>query len=693
MNRLGGPANQSNQPHTINGISLVKSSANSSVPQLQSSQSIQLGGANNIVVQLPNGGGSTSSNQPFRTSAQQSVITLGSSGGAQVNSNGHIVLNNQSRQILVAGGGGVTTASQNIRQVPIILSNGQAAVLNGATAAPQSVISQPQQLIKMSNGQTMALTNGKLCVIPATTAAINGNQGYSNIIQSVTQNGLRKNGPTVIQVGSGGAGESKIVSTSQHQVMSVGSSSHLPVQPSPIYSNHLSQSPSIQIQSVQAAQSTLCAAVNNQSNNVNIVQQRPVHSTTIFNRANTTAPTHTILKQEQGRVMVGGGDSFSLAQPPPLTPIVAATGINKANNAGVNITNAGISTANNSANAGISTASNSGISLAKASVSSSSPSLLHSQSLSGSGGTGLMSSHMSSQSSVPGSSGVLSVQSRGVLAPVSSATTALNLKTEPIKQEIKNEVAAETQDVEELQPTAGPTKEEEPEMDIFINNVVCSFSVKCHLNLKEIALTGSNVEYRRENGMVTMKLRHPYTTASIWSSGKVTCTGANTEEDARLAARKFSRILQKLDDKYKNIGIKNWRIVNVLGTCNLPFGIKIVPFSQAFKEASYEPELHPGVTYKLKHPKATLKIFSTGSITVTAPSVANVQAAVEHIYPKVCEYQKPKDPEELKADLLRGIKRRHYITNAVGEKCKAKKKAKMMAKQGYISDEDTSDKE
>lgn len=32
---------------------------------------------------------------------------------------------------------------------------------------------------------------------------------------------------------------------------------------------------------------------------------------------------------------------------------------------------------------------------------------------------------------------------------------------------------------------------------------------------------------------------------------------------------------------------------------------------------SYEPELHPGVTYKLKTPKATLKIFSTGSITVT----------------------------------------------------------------------------
>lgn len=32
---------------------------------------------------------------------------------------------------------------------------------------------------------------------------------------------------------------------------------------------------------------------------------------------------------------------------------------------------------------------------------------------------------------------------------------------------------------------------------------------------------------------------------------------------------------------------------------------------------SYEPELHPGVTYRLTNPKATLKIFSTGSVTVT----------------------------------------------------------------------------
>lgn len=143
----------------------------------------------------------------------------------------------------------------------------------------------------------------------------------------------------------------------------------------------------------------------------------------------------------------------------------------------------------------------------------------------------------------------------------------------------------------------------------------------------------------------------------------------------------------------------------------MPWAIKIVNFSERFKkEASYEPELHPGVTYKLKTPKATLKIFSTGSITVTgkeiyitytpniiihiqtqrhsiiasqfvsrfsifkmfpffflilylhsplkpfkpsASSVANVQAAIEHIFPLVYEFRKKRVvpvPEEIVID-------------------------------------------
>lgn len=84
---------------------------------------------------------------------------------------------------------------------------------------------------------------------------------------------------------------------------------------------------------------------------------------------------------------------------------------------------------------------------------------------------------------------------------------------------------------------------------------------------------------------------------------------------AKVAARRYARCLQKLGF---NVRFHNFRVVNVLGTCSMPWGIKIVAFSECYKrQACYEPELHPGVTYKLDTPKATLKIFSTGSITVT----------------------------------------------------------------------------
>lgn len=190
-----------------------------------------------------------------------------------------------------------------------------------------------------------------------------------------------------------------------------------------------------------------------------------------------------------------------------------------------------------------------------------------------------------------------------------------------------------------------------PDIDIFISNVVCTFSVRCHLNLKRIGMEGRNVEYKREAGKVLMKLRKPYCTATIWSSGKITVTGNSSESDAKMCARRIARQLQKLGFR---VHFHQFQVVNVLGTCRLPFAIRIAQFSEGHTQsASYEPEIHPAVTYKIKSPKATLKIFSTGSITVTAPSVENVQHAIHHIYPLVephqmerIEKKQPKQPNK-----------------------------------------------
>uniref|UniRef100_A0AAG5DA56 TATA box-binding protein-like 1 n=1 Tax=Anopheles atroparvus TaxID=41427 RepID=A0AAG5DA56_ANOAO len=256
-----------------------------------------------------------------------------------------------------------------------------------------------------------------------------------------------------------------------------------------------------------------------------------------------------------------------------------------------------------------------------------------------------------------------------VTTSTTTTTTASNLASTVVSAPTDNAPAAGATELplDTKETIAEDEQEEEPEIDIVINNVVCSFSVRCHLNLREIALNGYNVEFRRENGMVTMKLRRPYTTASIWSSGKITCTGATSEVQAKIAARRYSRCLQKLGF---NVRFRNFRIVNVLGTCSMPWGIMIVNFSEKYKkDASYEPELHPGVTYKLQTPKATLKIFSTGSITVTAASVAFVQAAIEHIFPLVYEFRKKRSPLEKLELMKQPAFDPHDVNHLIEEDC------------------------
>ncbi|XP_038056621.1 TATA box-binding protein-like 1 [Patiria miniata] len=189
-----------------------------------------------------------------------------------------------------------------------------------------------------------------------------------------------------------------------------------------------------------------------------------------------------------------------------------------------------------------------------------------------------------------------------------------------------------------VEPTSHHDEEENgtdatPSIDIFINNVVCTFSVRCHLNLKKIGMEGINVEYRKEYGKVNMRFRNPNATCTIWSSGRVSITGNNSEDNAKKTARRCARAIQKLGFRVR---FNNFQVVNVLGTCAMPFGIKIAKFTMEHpRVASYEPELHPAVTYRLKSPRATLKIFSTGSITVTAPCVENISLAIQHIYPLV----------------------------------------------------------
>lgn len=131
---------------------------------------------------------------------------------------------------------------------------------------------------------------------------------------------------------------------------------------------------------------------------------------------------------------------------------------------------------------------------------------------------------------------------------------------------------------------------------------------------------------------VIMRIREPKTTALIFASGKMVVTGAKSEDDSKLASRKYARIIQKLGFNAK---FTDFKIQNIVGSCDIKFPIRLEGLaSKHHNFSSYEPELFPGLIYRMIKPKIVLLIFVSGKIVLTGAKVREeIYQAFEMIYP------------------------------------------------------------
>ncbi|XP_005089151.1 TATA-box-binding protein [Aplysia californica] len=173
-----------------------------------------------------------------------------------------------------------------------------------------------------------------------------------------------------------------------------------------------------------------------------------------------------------------------------------------------------------------------------------------------------------------------------------------------------------------------------------LQNIVCTVSLATKLDLKTIALRARNAEYNPKRfAAVIMRIREPRTTALIFSSGKMVCTGAKSEESAKLAARKYARIVQKLGFPAKFLDFK---IQNMVGSCDVRFPIRLEGLVLTHAQfSSYEPELFPGLIYRMVKPRIVLLIFVSGKVVLTGAKVrTEIYEAFENIYPILKGFRK-----------------------------------------------------
>lgn len=164
---------------------------------------------------------------------------------------------------------------------------------------------------------------------------------------------------------------------------------------------------------------------------------------------------------------------------------------------------------------------------------------------------------------------------------------------------------------------------EEPVGDIVIKiqNMVCTLNLGLQLDLVKITQTARNAEYNPTRFQaVIMRIREPKATSLMFRTGKVIVTGTKSESDCHLAAQKFVKILDKVGYPLvaTDLNKYQYKIQNMTATCDFgfPIGLEALIYAQS-SCATYEPELFPGLVYRMVTPKVVLLIFVSGKVVLT----------------------------------------------------------------------------
>lgn len=150
-----------------------------------------------------------------------------------------------------------------------------------------------------------------------------------------------------------------------------------------------------------------------------------------------------------------------------------------------------------------------------------------------------------------------------------------------------------------------------------IQNVVVSVKLNRDINLKKVTEAYRDAEENMNKFPgICLHLSNPKCAILLFSNGKLVVTGLKDSADAPI-------VVNKVIERLKNIGItiKNepdYQIVNIVVSLELSIGyINLDRASLYLDHSIYEPEVFPGLIYRIFDPRAVFLIFSSGKVVLT----------------------------------------------------------------------------
>ncbi len=155
-------------------------------------------------------------------------------------------------------------------------------------------------------------------------------------------------------------------------------------------------------------------------------------------------------------------------------------------------------------------------------------------------------------------------------------------------------------------------------IDIKVENVVANARIADNLDLQYIESKLEDAVFTKKKfpGLV-YRTREPKSAFLIFRSGKVVCTGSKTAEGVRA-------VMDKLSSDLRSIGIDvvehpEFRVQNIVASANIgkELNLGAIVVGLELEGMEYEPEVFPGLVYRIDEPKSAILIFSSGRLVIT----------------------------------------------------------------------------
>nr|QNO54035.1 TATA-box-binding protein 2 [Methanosarcinales archaeon ANME-1 ERB6] len=174
-------------------------------------------------------------------------------------------------------------------------------------------------------------------------------------------------------------------------------------------------------------------------------------------------------------------------------------------------------------------------------------------------------------------------------------------------------------------------------LNIKVENVVANARIADELDLNYIESQLEDAVFTKKKfpGLV-YRTKDPKSAFLIFRSGKLVCTGSKTEEGVR-------KVMDKLSADLRGIGVEvvehpEFRVQNIVASASVgrELNLGAIVVGLELEGMEYEPEVFPGLVYRIKEPKSAILIFSSGRLVITGgKTIEDCEKSVEVLLDKL----------------------------------------------------------